>query len=52
RMPAQEKEEIPSQMLDFLFLDGAGVKGVRPMGKESMALLDMLGFCIHLTWIL
>ena len=38
RMPACEKEEIPGQMLD--------------MGKESMALLDMLGFCIHLTWIL
>ena len=29
-----------------------GVKGVRPMDKESMALLDLLGFCMHLTWIL
>ena len=36
----------------FFISDGAGVKGVRPMGKESMALLDLLGFCIHLTWIL
>ena len=36
----------------FFISDGAGVKGVRPMGKESMALLDMLWFCIHLTWIL
>ena len=36
----------------FFISDGARVKGVRPMGKESMALLDMLGFCIHLTWIL
>ena len=49
RMPAQEKEEIPDQML---ISDGARVKGVRLMGKESMALLDMLWFCIHLTWIL
>ena len=36
----------------FFISDGAGVKGVRPMGKESMALLDMLWFCIHLTWFL
>ena len=42
RMPACEKEEIPNQMLDFLF----------QMDKENMALLDLLGFCIHLTWIL
>lgn len=51
RIPAWEKEEIPGQMLDFIS-DGAGVKGVEPMDKESMALLDLLGFCIHLTWIL
>ena len=36
----------------FFISDGAGIKGVGPMGKESMALLDMLWFCIHLTWIL
>jgi hypothetical protein len=36
----------------FFISDGAGVKGVRPMDKESMALLDLLGFCMHLTWIL
>ena len=36
----------------FFISDGAGVKGVRPMDKENMALLDLLGFCIHLTWIL
>ena len=36
----------------FFISDGARVKGVRLMGKESMALLDMLWFCIHLTWIL
>ena len=51
RIPAWEKEEIPGQMLDFLF-QMEGVKGVRPMDKESMALLDLLGFCMHLTWIL
>ena len=43
QFPIQKQEEIP---------DGAGVKGVRPMDKESMALLDLLGFCMHLTWIL
>ena len=48
----REKEEIPGQMLVFFISDGAGVKGVRPMDKESMALLDLLGFCMHLTWIL
>jgi hypothetical protein len=36
----------------FFISDGTGVKGVRPMGKGSMALLDLLGFCMHLTWIL
>jgi hypothetical protein len=36
----------------FFISDGAGVKEVRPMDKESMALLDMLGFCMHLTPIL
>lgn len=51
QMPRCEKEEIPGQMLDFYFRWSRS-KGVRPMGKESMALLDMLGFCIHLTWIL
>ena len=36
----------------FFISDGAGVKEVRPMDKENMALLDLLGFCIPLTWIL
>lgn len=51
RIPAWEKEEIPGQMLDFYFRWSRS-KGVRPMDKESMALLDLLGFCMHLTWIL
>lgn len=51
QMPACEKEEIPGQMLDFYFRWSRS-KGVRPMDKENMALLDLLGFCIHLTWIL
>ena len=36
----------------FSISNGKFVKGVRPMDKESMALLDMLGFYMHLTWIL
>ena len=36
----------------FSISNGKFVKGVRPMDKESMALLDLLGFCMHLTWIL
>ena len=45
-----EKEERSDA--GFFISDGAGVKEVRPMDKENMALLDLLGFCIHLTWIL
>ena len=52
RMPACGKGRNSRSDAGFFISDGAGVKGVRPMGKESMALLDMLGFCIHLTWIL
>ena len=46
RIPAQEKEKFPIRCWIFIS-DGAGVKGVRPMDKENMALLDLLGFaCI------
>lgn len=51
RIPAWEKRNSRSDA-GFFISDGAGVKGVRPMDKESMALLDLLGFCMHLTWIL
>lgn len=50
RMPACERNSRSDA--GFFISDGAGVKGVRPMDKENMALLDLLGFCMHLTWIL
>lgn len=41
-----KRKKFPVRCWIFIS-DGAGVKGVRPMDKESMALLDLLGFaCI------